>query len=399
MAEALAEHGALRAYVAPFSPTRSEVETSPYRNLGPLGRGVLSQLRRRIVSDAVGRSERPGAARVADIAATAALRVGLAPGLVELFEDWRHRAMQKRLASLLEPTDTDVIVPAGAALRPLKRARELSVRGWLDCPTAHHRYAWRLLSEELRLEPDFASTMQYPAASARVAKRLDREIEVADELIVLSSFQRRTFEEEGVAAPRLHLVPLGVDVDLFRPLPRTKSGPFTIGFVGQVTQRKGVSYLLHAFEALRPLGVRLLVVGRPVGPRHAWLRSGVEHRLPVARSTLPEVYAEMDVVVLPSLIEGFGLTALESMACGVPVIVSENTFGSDVVIDGKNGYVVPIRDSSAICDRIELLLNDETLQMKLGVGARTTAENHSWEAFGRQIVELVTGQQRREEAR
>jgi glycosyltransferase involved in cell wall biosynthesis len=394
MAEALASAGALRAYVAPFSPTRSEVEASPFRNLGPLGRGVLSQLRRRIVSDAVGQSERPGAARVADIAATAALRLGLAPGLVELFDDWRDRAMQSRLASLLEPTDTDVIVPAGAALRPLRRAKALSVRGWLDCPTAHHRYAWRLLSEEVRLEPDFASTMQYPAASIAAGKRLDREIEVADELIVISSFQRRTFEEEGVAATRLHLVPLGVDVDLFRPLPRAKSGPFTIGFVGQVTQRKGVSYLMRAFEALRPLGVRLLVVGRPVGPRHPWLRSGVEHQSPVARSTLPEIYAGMDVVVLPSLIEGFGLTALEAMACGIPVIVSENTFGSDIVIDGENGYVVPIRDSSAISERIERLMNDEPLRSSMGASARIRAENHSWDAFGRQIVDLVTGQHR-----
>jgi glycosyltransferase involved in cell wall biosynthesis len=395
MAEALAGAGALRAYVAPFSPTRSEVEASPYRNLGPVGRGVLSQLRRRIVSDAVGQSERPGAARAADIAATTALRLGLAPPLVELFEDWRNRAMQKRLASLLEPTDTDLIVPAGAAQRPLRTARQLSIRGWLDCPTAHHRYAWRVLTEELRLQPDFASTMQYPATSIRAARRLDREIESADELIVLSSFQRRTFEEEGVATHRLHLVPLGVDIEMFRPLPRTSGGPFTIGFVGQVTQRKGVSYLLEAFEALRHIGMRLLVVGRPVGPRDPWLRSGVEHRPPVARSTLAEVYAEMDVVVLPSLIEGFGLTALEAMACGIPVIVSENTFGSDIVIDGENGYVVPIRDATAISERIERLLNDDARRSEMGANARAAAEKHTWDAFGREIVDLVTARPRR----
>jgi glycosyltransferase involved in cell wall biosynthesis len=391
MAEALADEGALRAYVAPFSPTHSEVETSPFRNLGPLGKGVLGQLRRRIVSDAVGRAERHSAARVADVAATAALRLGLAPPIVQLFADWRDRAMQDRLANLLQPTDSDLIVPAGSALAPLRRARELSVRGWLDCPTAHHRFASRLLTEELRLQPDFASTMQFPAASQRAADRLDREIEIADELIVLSTFQLRTYQMEGVAARRLHLVPLGVDLDLFRPLPRRDANPFTIGFVGQVTQRKGVSYLLEAFESLGPRGARLLVVGRPVGPRDPWFRSGVDHRLPVARSALPEVYAEMDVVVLPSLIEGFGLTALEAMACGIPVIVSENTFGSDIVIDGVNGYVVPIRDAAAIADRIGRLDSDDTLRSKMGANARAAAEHHSWHAFGRQIVDLVSG--------
>ena len=305
MAEALAEADALRAYIAPFAPTRSEVESSPLQKCGPVGRVLISQLRRRIVSDEVGHSDRYQAARAADIAATAALRLGLAPRVTERLADWRNQAIQTSVARMLDPSDTDLLVPAGAALRPLEQARRMGIRGWLDCPTTHHRYAARLLTEELRLVPDFAPTMQYPASSRRVAEQLDREIERADDLIVLSTFQQRTFEAEGVVSKRLHLVPLGVDVDVFRPMRHAKNTPFTIGFVGQVTQRKGISYLVAAFEALRVSDARLLVVGRPVGPRRPWLRQGVEHQLPVARSRLPEVYARMDAFVLPSLIEGF----------------------------------------------------------------------------------------------
>jgi glycosyltransferase involved in cell wall biosynthesis len=343
------------------------------------------------VSEEVGRSDRYQGARAADVAATAALRLGLPPQLVEWLAEWRNQAIQKRAASLLSAGDTDLIVPAGAALKPLEHARTLRIRSWLDCPTAHHRYAERLLTEELRLQPDFAGTMQFPAPSPRVARGLDSEIELADRLLVLSKFQRRTFEEEGIASSRLHLVPLGVDVELFRPALHTRNDTFTIGFVGQVTQRKGISYLMAAFEALRPHGVRLLVVGRPVGPRRPWLRDGVDHQPPMARSSLPGVYAQMDVFVLPSLIEGFGLTALEAMACGVPVIVSENTFGSDIVVDGENGYVVPIRDADAIVERVRALIEDESLRSLMALNARTTAETYSWEAFGRRVVDLVVG--------
>ena len=321
MAEALAHAGGLRAYVAPFAPTQAELTGSRWRKGGPIGDVVLSQLRRRVVSDEVGQCERPGAARTADVAATIALRLGLSPRVVERLGEWRNQAMQDRVAKLLAADDTDLLVPAGAALEPLARARRLGVRGWLDCPTAHHRWAERLLSEEQRLQPAFAATMQFPASSRRVAAKLDREIELAEDMIVLSSSQRRTFEDEGVDPRRLHLVPLGVDTELFRPLPRLRSGPFTIGFVGQVTQRKGISYLLEAFESLRSRSMRLLVVGRPVGPSQPWAREGVDHQIPVARTSLPELYAQMDVFVLPSLIEGFGLTALEAMACGVPVVV------------------------------------------------------------------------------
>ena len=394
MAEAFARAHRLRAYVAPFSPTGAELAASPWTKLGPVGNAVLSQLRRRVVSDEVGRCERPSAARAADVAATMALRLGLSPPVVERLGEWRNRAMQHRVAGHLSADDTDLLVPAGAALKPLARARRLGVRGWLDCPTAHHRWAERLLLEEQRLQPAFAATMQFPAPSRLVATRLDREIELADDLILLSSFQRRTFEEQGVDASRLHLAPLGVDIELFRPLPRRRSRPFTIGFVGQVTQRKGISYLIAAFESLRPRGMRLLVVGRPVGPKQPWAREGVDHHLPVARSSLPELYAQMDVFVLPSLIEGFGLTALEAMACGVPVVVSENTFGTDIVADGVNGYVVPIRDAAAITERIGSLADDDDLRSTMGANARATAERYPWDSFGLRVVDLVSGSPR-----
>jgi len=109
------------------------------------------------------------------------------------------------------------------------------------------------------------------------------------------------------------------------------------------------------------------------------------------QSYLGNLLGAMDVFVLPSLVEGFGLTALEAMSCGVPVIVSENTFGSDVVSDGQNGYVVPIRDVEAIVDRLRLLASDEALRTTMGANARATAEQYSWDAFGRRALELVTG--------
>jgi alpha-maltose-1-phosphate synthase len=78
------------------------------------------------------------------------------------------------------------------------------------------------------------------------------------------------------------------------------------------------------------------------------------------------------------------------MACGVPVIVSENTFGSDVIRDGHNGFVVPIRDVDAIVERVRQLAGDEALRSSMGTNARITAEQYSWEAFGRRLAELVT---------
>lgn len=388
MANALGAADALRSYVAPFSPTASEIDGNRLAALGPIGRSVSSQLRRRVVDESVGRADRQQAARAREIALVASLRLGCSMPVLRRLVTWRNRAFEASVARHLERSDTDLIIPAGAALTPLEAARRLGVRGWLDCPIAHHGYATRIQLDEARLSPEFAASLQVSTPAEGL--RLDQEIAAADDLIVLSSFQRRTFLEAGVSPDRLHVLPLGVDIDVFRPAGRVRNETFTIGFVGQLTQRKGISYLLSAFEALRPSGARLLLVGRPIGRRRPWLSEGVEHHASVARWTLPWFYEQMDVFVLPSLVEGFPMTALEAMACGVPVIVSENTFGADVVIDGHNGYVVPIRDVEAIADRLRLLAGDEILRSRMGQNARATAEEFSWEAFGRRLVELVT---------
>jgi glycosyltransferase involved in cell wall biosynthesis len=390
MANALAGAGVLRAYVAPFAPTPSEIADGRLAHLGPLGRAVTNQLRRRIVSEDVVRAQRYPAARAREVTMVAAARLGVPSAQIHRLVAWRNQAFQLAVTRVLQAEDRGLLIPTSAALAPLAQARRISVRTWLECPTAHHRYAARLLFEEARLQPDFAGTLQGGVVSSATERQLSLEIALADNIIVLSSFQSRTFTEEGVAPERLHVLPLGVDTELFRPATRARSETLTVGFVGQITQRKGISYLLAAFGALRPRRARLLMVGRPVGSSRPWMLEGVEHHSAVARWDLPHFYAQMDVFVLPSLIEGFPMTALEAMACGVPVIVSENTFGTDVVIDGYNGYVVPIRNVDTIVDRIRLLADDESLRLSMARNARATAERYTWDIYGRRLLELVT---------
>jgi glycosyltransferase involved in cell wall biosynthesis len=394
MANTLAGARMLRAYVAPFAPTPSEVAASRLGYLGPVGRILTSQLRRRTVSEDVSRAERYPAARIREVAMVAAGRLGLPASQTVRLVVWRNRGFQTAVNRALRPDDSGLFIPASAALAALEHARRIGVPTWLDCPTAHHRYVARLLTEESRLQPAFADTLPDASLPAAVDRDMNREIALADHLMVFSSFQARTFANEGVAPERMHVLPLGVDTQLFQPTPREKGRILTIGFVGRMEQRKGISYLLSAFDALRPRKARLLIVGRPVASSRPWMREGIEHHPAVPRWNLPNFYAQMDVFVLPSLIEGFGLTALEAMACGVPVVVSENTFGSDLVHDGHDGYVVPIRDVHALVERLRRLADDEDLRASMGINARATAERYTWEVYGRRLLELVTARPR-----
>ncbi|MCD8535866.1 MAG: glycosyltransferase [Verrucomicrobia bacterium] len=94
-----------------------------------------------------------------------------------------------------------------------------------------------------------------------------------------------------------------------------------------------------------------------------------------------KVYGQMSVFVHPSLADGFGYVVFEAMACGRPVIVTENTGAADIVQDGINGFIVPIRDSQAILEKLHLLRNSPELRQKMGEAARISAQNLTFEKF------------------
>jgi glycosyltransferase involved in cell wall biosynthesis len=90
---------------------------------------------------------------------------------------------------------------------------------------------------------------------------------------------------------------------------------------------------------------------------------------------------ESDVLVLPSLSEGFGLVVTEALACGLPVIVTPNVGASDLVGDGQEGFVVPVCSAEAIADRLNALNRDRELLTQMSHNAQLTAERQSWEVY------------------
>jgi glycosyltransferase involved in cell wall biosynthesis len=304
----------------------------------------------------------------------------------------RNRRFDRGVAQRLRQNDTALITVYSAALRALKRSRALAVPSYLEYPIAHHSFAERILFEEARREPEYAPTLQFHRFPPAYRRQLEAEIDLADHIFVLSSFQKRTFLEAGVDAEKLIVTPLGVDVDLFHRTATDEDGVFRVLFVGQITQRKGISYLVKAFRLAAIPNSELKIVGRLRGTVQPWsMVPNVRRVSPVPRWELPALYQAADVFVLPSLVEGFPLTALEAMACGIPVIVSEHTFGEDVVRDGIDGFVTPIRDSEAIADRLRYLYKNPDRRELMAAAARHRAEQFTWNRYGERIVAAVGG--------
>ena len=274
-------------------------------------------------------------------------------------------------------------------------ARRLGRQTLYDLPIGYWRVAHQLMREEAELFPEWASTIPTNSDSNAKTARKDEELANADLVLCASSFTHSTLKAApGLRAP-VCVIPYGAppprNVVATRSV-RRKDEPLRVLFVGSLSQRKGMSYLFSACRALGSKAVSLTVVGRQPAEPCAVLNAELNRIRYI--STLPhagilDLMAQHDVFVFPSLFEGFGLVLLEAMAAGLPIVSTPNTAAPDLIEDGKEGFIVPIRDAAAIADRLERLRVDPDLCVAMGERARLRAAEFTWERYERRLGEIV----------
>lgn len=234
-------------------------------------------------------------------------------------------------------------------------------------------------------------------------QKIISEYAVSDYLVVASSYAKRTYVEAGIDEKRIFVVPYGVDLDQFnltRQISPAQTSTeadddvFRIIYVGQMVPRKGVHYLIQAFEELALPNSEMWLVGGGDGSLdqyiadHAASNPKIKLTGQVVKIDLFRYYKQASVFVLPSLADSYGLVTLEAMACGLPVIVTENTGSKEAVREGIDGYVIPIRDVSKLKDRLRRLYLDPLLRLRMGEAAQLRAQQFTWEAYGERLLSV-----------
>ncbi|SDS66501.1 glycosyltransferase family 4 protein [Erythrobacter sp. HL-111] len=303
------------------------------------------------------------------------------------------RAVAKRLRTDREPWRA-VYAYEDGALESFKAAHETGRLAIYDLPITHWRTLRCLLEEEAERLPEWACTMEGLRDSAEKHARKDAEIEFADHIIVASSFTRDSLS--GIAGDRpVHVTPFGCPPPaLTRPAGREASAPLQLLYAGHLAQRKGIADLISAVGMLE-IDWHLTLAGpRPAkvpasldrflsDPRVTWLGA-------IPHATLMEEMARAHVFVFPSIAEGFGMVITEAMAAGLPVITTPHTAGPDILDEGIDGFIVPIRDPAVLADRITRLAEDETQRQEMAHAAKAKAAEMSWMRYETQIGDLVT---------
>jgi glycosyltransferase involved in cell wall biosynthesis len=226
----------------------------------------------------------------------------------------------------------------------------------------------------------------------RVARRMER-------IVTVSESSRRDIEREfGVAPDRLHVVPVGVDPDLFRPIPGVERIPGRLVTTASAdVAMKGLHHLLEAVAKLRTeRDVSLVVIGKPrengrsaEAIERLGLGGVVSFVSGVADERIYELYSEAELAVVPSLYEGFSLPAIEAMSCAVPVVATTGGALPEVVgAHGETSLLVPPGDPQALAATIAAALDDPVRRAAIGAGGRRRViERWSWRSTAERTVE------------
>jgi glycosyltransferase involved in cell wall biosynthesis len=284
------------------------------------------------------------------------------------------------------------------SLHSLRKARERGIVTILEHPMSH-ALTWQSLvrPEYERFAPD--ASWYFSLWPRPMVERMLREYQTADAINVCSTFAVKSFVENGVPQEKVVCTPLTtIDSDLFRPHYEHKED-FIVLYCGRLELRKGVHYLLKAFAELDLPSSQLWLAGAVLPEMKPYLdRYSLCYKYlgSIRYEDLPGVYNKASVFVLPSVEDGFGVVILEAMACGVPVIATENTGGPDVIRDGVDGFIIPIRDVEALKERLLWLYEHRDACREMGVNARKRVEeNFTVRHYGERLMANIEAVVRR----
>lgn len=269
------------------------------------------------------------------------------------------------------------------ALWSLRAAKRNGMRTIVERANVHPLTYNRILEREYAQRG--LSPRRYPHHPL-ILKKLLRELAEADYLAVTSEFTKQSLLENGIAEQRILFTPLGVDLDSFTPAVAPRPDDiFRVVYVGQLCVRKGLPYLLAAWQKLSLQHAELVLVGDVVAELrdelHGYLDRNPTIRLRQYTDNPVNAYQTSDVCVLPALEDGFGLVVLEAMACGIPVIVTEQTGAKDCVRPNVDGFIVPTANVEAIAEILRSCYRERDQLRTMGQQARQQAERFPWSRY------------------
>jgi glycosyltransferase involved in cell wall biosynthesis len=308
------------------------------------------------------------------------------------------RAVARRLPRLAEQRQVDVVYAyEDGALATFTKAKELGITCVYDLPIAFWETTRRLMLEEAARLPGWRPTLGGGITDSQAKlERKTRELELADVVVGPGQFVLNSLPV-WAHGKQLIMSPFGSPA-LFNQNEAQEGDdhvkakrPLRVLFAGAMGQRKGLGDLFAAMRLLNRSDIELVVMGSLLAPMEFYRAELPSFTFEPGRSHA-QVLALMrscDVFCLPSIVEGRALVMQEAMSQGLPLIITPNTGGEDLIQEGKTGFMVPIRSPELIADKLTWFLDNRAKIPEMGRNAQEHATRYTWENYGQQIVQSL----------
>jgi Glycosyltransferase len=287
-----------------------------------------------------------------------------------------------------------VYVYEDAALYSFIEAQKYKIKCIYDLPIGYYKAARELMLDEYTNNKSWAQTITGFNDSQEKLNRKDEELALADHIFVASSFTKFTLEKYYTysSLPPISVIPYGFPaVNEKKMYDYDENRPLKVLYVGGLSQRKGIANVIEAAIILAD-EISLTLIGQKSiedcdALNHAtnqfeWIPS-------LPHNQILEQMRKHDVLVFPSLFEGFGLVITEAMSQGTPVITTDRTIGGDFIVHNQNGWLVPVSDTQAIVAQIKHIITNPALIAANGEAARITAQSRPWMEYEKEMATAI----------
>jgi glycosyltransferase involved in cell wall biosynthesis len=275
------------------------------------------------------------------------------------------------------------------ALEIFLKAKRMGLKCIYDLPITYWETTRRLANEEAERMPGWAPTL-VGGINDSMAKldRKNRELELADTIIVPGEFVKDSLPAHAYNK-QIIISPFGSPA--YSPVNRNYykgNRPLRILFAGSMSQRKGLGDLFEAMKLLDKKRFELVVIGLKRAPMKFY-KSEYEHFIYEEcrpQHQVLELMANCDVLCLPSIIEGRALVMQEAMSQGLPIIITANTGGTDLIVPGETGFLIDIRSPEQIAEKLNWFAENPGECEIMGLKAKNHAASYTWEKYTEQII-------------
>jgi len=312
---------------------------------------------------------------------------------------WRTSRFDAQVARVIDRSRPDALLTfsdVGSTVA-LPLCRKLGIKTIVSVVHGDVYDEQRLLEREKVTSPDFMRIYLGNDALDRchlawLHERRLRDLVLADRVLVPSYHVANGLVRRGLPIDRIRMIPYAADCRRFRPKvgKRHESG-CTFLFAGGISHRKGIKYLLEAWQRIHRPGWQLQLLGpmpADLGPLKPYLDI-IKPLGRVSHADMPARMASADVFVFPSLFEGSAVVTYEALACGLPSIVTPSA--GSVVRDNIEGFIVPVSSVDPLAQRMEQLGSDAELRAQMASAARARGLAYDWPRYHEALIRAVDG--------